>query len=178
VMMPRRKLFVYRLNETLLVLISFVAIFLAYLVVSNKLTEDRPIDYGWYDHDDAVDTEEIGHHYDGVTGVAAPRSPHWATFRASFIKEAAKTGKDCCAACGVRHNPPFAVLALHHKESFHEHPEKELDYDNCIILCQEPNNCHLKIGHLGNFKKTNPNVVEDSRRMRANWNKPDAKRRE
>jgi hypothetical protein len=39
-------------------------------------------------------------------------------------------------------------VAVHHVESFHEHPELELDPTNLISLCEGPiKRHHLKVGH-------------------------------
>lgn len=82
------------------------------------------------------------------------RSPHWEKVRSDYLKE-----HDSCAACGRKEH-----LQVHHKQPFHSHPDLELDPTNFITLCEykKESECHLKIGHLGNWKKFNPNVVEDS----------------
>jgi 5-methylcytosine-specific restriction endonuclease McrA len=84
------------------------------------------------------------------------RSPKWDNVRDNFIK----THKTC-AACGGDDN-----LQVHHIEPFHLHPQKELDVDNLIVLCEEGfTRCHLKVGHLGNWKKINPNVLTDAAKL-------------
>ncbi len=42
-------------------------------------------------------------------------------------------------------------------------PGGELDPNNIILLCRIH---HLSVGHLGNFKDSNPNVVEDCKKHR------------
>lgn len=84
------------------------------------------------------------------------RSSKWQTVRKNFL-ESHKT----CAACGAEIN-----LQVHHKKPFHIHPELELDEKNLITLCEEKGEagCHLKIGHLGDWKSFNPNVEKDARK--------------
>ena len=85
-------------------------------------------------------------------GVDAKRSDKWPTVEKHF-REAHPT----CAACGgtVR-------LNVHHCLPFHLDPEKELDPTNLITLCMGEKECHLHIGHDGNFKFYNPNVRKDA----------------
>lgn len=87
----------------------------------------------------------------------AARSGHWPTVRKHFLD-----GK-VCAACGGTDK-----LEAHHIVPFHVHPEKELDPTNLIALCEGNPwmNCHLLIGHLGNFQSYNPNVVHDAAEWR------------
>jgi 5-methylcytosine-specific restriction enzyme A len=84
------------------------------------------------------------------------RSSKWQTVRKNFL-ESNKT----CAACGAEIN-----LQVHHKKPFHTHPELELDLKNLITLCEEKGErgCHLKLGHLGDWKSYNPNVEKDARK--------------
>lgn len=84
------------------------------------------------------------------------RSPEWETVRKSHLKSFPN-----CAACGANDN-----LQVHHIKPFHLHPELELEQSNLITLCEgKHNRCHLNIGHLGNWKKENPSVVEDAARF-------------
>lgn len=63
-----------------------------------------------------------------------------------------------CKACGHE-----ADLEVHHIEPFHLDPAKELDPTNLITLCEAtPQECHLHIGHLGNWKNFNPKVREQA----------------
>lgn len=61
-----------------------------------------------------------------------------------------------CACCGGKKR-----LTVHHIFPVHLYPERELDEDNLITLC-EHNKCHLNIGHSGDWKAYNPRVVVDA----------------
>lgn len=80
------------------------------------------------------------------------RSPKWDDVRDAFIKK-----NKTCAACGSDD-----CLQVHHIIPFHVDPSKELDVNNLIVLCENKTKCHLKIGHLGSWRKFNPNVIEDA----------------
>ena len=84
------------------------------------------------------------------------RSPKWDNVRANFLKE-----NSFCAACGAQE-----FLQVHHIKPFHLFPEEELNINNLITLCEgKKNKCHLNIGHLGNWKTNNSEVVEDSKKF-------------
>lgn len=91
---------------------------------------------------------------DRVEGKAPPgtkRSPKWRKFRDDKLKG------QSCSLCGGRKS-----LVLHHIIPFHLAPDKELDDDNVIILCEAKRygiNCHLLAGHWGNWQRANPYVV-------------------
>lgn len=88
------------------------------------------------------------------------RSHKWEAFA---IK--CKAAHPFCAYCGNAEK-----LQAHHIHAFElmtpeqrgtAAPGGELDPDNIIILCEvQPSDHHLRIGHLGNFKNSDPNVVE------------------
>ena len=62
------------------------------------------------------------------------------------------------------------MLEVHHIVPYHKNPNLELDSSNLITLCESKSYgivCHRSVGHIGDYKKTNPNVVEDA----AYWNK-------
>lgn len=83
------------------------------------------------------------------------RSPKWRTVRKNFLKTHGE-----CAVCGGKKK-----LEVHHIKPFHAHPELELEESNLITLCESDSGgvvCHLFFGHLGDYKKINPNVLEDS----------------
>ena len=80
------------------------------------------------------------------------RSPKWDNVRDDFVEK-----HPTCAACGGKKK-----LQVHHIEPFHLKPEKELDVNNLIVLCEDKKRCHLKIGHHGSWKDFNPNVIEDA----------------
>lgn len=81
----------------------------------------------------------------------AKRSGLWASVRAKHLEE-----HPCCAACGSCLKPE-----VHHIVPVHLDPDRELDPDNLITLCDKY--CHLIFGHLMNYKSYNKNVVEDAK---------------
>lgn len=87
------------------------------------------------------------------------RSSRWEAVRNAFLAQ-----HEACAACG-----DAVDLQVHHIKPFHLYPELELDPDNLIVLCEGKgnNHCHLNIGHLGNWKRENPNVVADAQKHRS-----------
>lgn len=89
-----------------------------------------------------------------------PRSPQWPKVRAAWLKEHGE-----CAACGQTDH-----LNVHHVVPFAVDASKELDPTNLITLCTDgPGhmNCHLVIGHAGNYRCRNEKVREDAANMRA-----------
>jgi hypothetical protein len=96
---------------------------------------------------------------DRVQGKApkgAKRSSKWRKVRAEFLRRS--SGR--CAVCGLK-----TKLEVHHMVPFHIAPDLELNMDNLIALCENKKwgiNCHLLIGHLGNYSEVNPNVKADS----------------
>lgn len=88
---------------------------------------------------------------------AEPRSPQWPKVRAAYIAK-----HPLCECCG-EDGKTTGGLEAHHCQSFHEHPELELDPTNLIALCRR---CHLLIGHLADFKRTNAHVREDAALIR------------
>lgn len=91
----------------------------------------------------------------GKVSLADPaRSSKWRGVRATHLKD-----HPCCVVCGGTKS-----LNVHHIKPFHTHPELELDSNNLITLCEcklHGINCHLLVGHLGNFKRINPDSVID-----------------
>lgn len=86
----------------------------------------------------------------------APRSPLWAKLREKFIAD-----NSSCMACGQRDD-----LSVHHIRPFHLFPELELEPTNLVTLCEKgPGsiNCHLVIGHGGNWSRYNLSVVQFAR---------------
>lgn len=89
----------------------------------------------------ALDPRALGH----------PRSPHW-----HAVEEAHLRLEPFCKYCGGT-----ASLQVHHVLPFHLDPSRELDPTNLITLCENSQlgvECHLHIGHLGNWKTFNPHV--------------------
>lgn len=81
------------------------------------------------------------------------RSSKWESVRKHHI-----LANPLCAACGGSIKPQ-----VHHIKPFHLYRELELEPTNLITLCEHgKTECHLKIGHLGNFKRENINVVADA----------------
>lgn len=82
------------------------------------------------------------------------RSSEWNKVRKQFIKT-----HNVCAVCGIQKD-----LQVHHIQPFHLYPELELDTKNLITLCISKYwgfNCHLILGHAGNFRYENPWIKED-----------------
>jgi 5-methylcytosine-specific restriction protein A len=109
-----------------------------------------------------------------ITGQAR-RSPHWRAVEKAWL---AKHGH--CAACGNNEQ-----LQVHHVLPFHSHPELELaDGTGRYCLARDPKNprlfrenlvtlcmnrgfeCHLAIGHGGDFRRDNPRVLDDAAELR------------
>lgn len=88
------------------------------------------------------------------------RSKKWPGVRKKFLKS-----NPTCACCGGQSN-----LNVHHIKPFHLFPELELEPTNLITLCETNSrgiNCHLLLGHLGNYKNINPYIHQDIK----TWNK-------
>ncbi len=85
--------------------------------------------------------------------LSAERSREWATVRGSYVAQ-----HSACEACGGK------PVEVHHVRPFHLWPESELDPKNLIALCKR---CHLLIGHLGDYRASNPLVREDAARQLA-----------
>lgn len=83
--------------------------------------------------------------------VGAGRSSRWPTVRKAFLKK-----HPTCAACGAKTH-----LNVHHIKPFQHFPELELVESNLVTLCESPTwNCHLRIGHRGNWQLWVPRCVE------------------
>ena len=81
------------------------------------------------------------------------RSPKWREVRGEFLKE-----NPSCAACGGTKK-----LEVHHVVPFHIDPSRELDTTNLMTLCRRKKygiHCHLNLGHKGNYRDFNDDVVE------------------
>lgn len=87
---------------------------------------------------------------------AAERSSKWHAVRDAYFAE-----HSACEACGI--SGADADLEVHHILDFRLYPERELDADNLITLCNK-HCCHMMIGHLGYHKAFNPCVREDAAR--------------
>lgn len=88
---------------------------------------------------------------------AKVRSPKWAAFCKECI-----AASPVCQVCG---NKTLKALVGHHRKPFHLFPELELSKDNVAIVCENgPGhmNCHLIVGHTGNFQQYNPDFDQDA----------------
>lgn len=70
-----------------------------------------------------------------------------------------------CAFCGRT-----SKVDVHHKVPVSVCPERASDDTNMITLCRKPQ-CHLVVGHLGNFKKYNSKIEEVCGVMKNDINK-------
>ena len=86
------------------------------------------------------------------------RSSKWPSLRKAFLFNNSE-----CAACGCKE-----FLEVHHIKPFHSNPELELEETNLMVLCDKPgpDNCHIVLGHWGNYKKINEDVVKDAAEFR------------
>lgn len=96
-------------------------------------------------------------------GVLQKRSGEWPRVEKEFLE-----AHPICAACGGNKH-----LNVHHIKPFHTFPEHELDPNNLITLCMSKSECHVRLGHCGNYKLYNPNVKEDAAEALKNPNKFD-----
>src|SRR5512135_3581631 len=95
--------------------------------------------------------EHIKHRLQGKIPHGMKRSNKWPKVRAAHLAK-----HPACEVCGGNEK-----LEVHHKRPFHLHPDLELDPKNLITLCESKHggvNCHLFVGHLGNFKSFNADV--------------------
>lgn len=83
------------------------------------------------------------------------RSGKWPRVRREHLE-----GQSECFVCGEREN-----LEVHHVIPFSVAPDLELDPGNLVSLCENKKygiNCHLLIGHLGNYRRTNVSFWTDA----------------
>lgn len=94
---------------------------------------------------------------DRMTGKApkgSKRSSKWYKVRREMLDEYPE--------CGVCNSKTKRVV--HHKIPFHIAPDLELVKSNLEVLCESKRygiNCHLLIGHLGNWRRFNASVEVD-----------------
>lgn len=84
---------------------------------------------------------------EGKAPHGARRSSRWRRTRDQFLKG------NRCAVCGGKRS-----LIAHHEIPFYLAPDLELNPANLIPLCEAGRfgiNCHLLIGHLGNWRRFN-----------------------
>ena len=98
--------------------------------------------------------------------VGVERSPKWDRARRMHLRK-----QPGCAICGES-----KTVSVHHIIPFHYavslgRPDLELDGRNLITLCDSNDGVktqdhHLYVGHFGNFKLVNINVVSDSEKYK------------
>jgi hypothetical protein len=94
----------------------------------------------------------------GKAPMSASRSNEWPKVRDEHLKN-----NPTCVCCGGTKK-----LEVHHIQPFHLHPSLELEPSNLITLCEDASNgiiCHLCLGHLGNYKSFNKDVVQDAKAL-------------
>lgn len=101
-----------------------------------------------------------------IFGIDLGRAGAWTRVRAEHIRK-----NPACAACGKTDD-----VEVHHIVPYHERPDLELDPDNLITLTRDPP-CHFFIGHLLDWKRSNPHVREDAARYLARIREADEQRR-
>jgi 5-methylcytosine-specific restriction endonuclease McrA len=100
---------------------------------------------------------------------AIERSKKWPAVRNKHLKL-----YPTCEACGSKEH-----VQVHHIKPFHMFPELELEPTNLITLCEKyladddnsNDNHHLKLGHGGDFKKYEKNVLKKVNEYRMNKSK-------
>jgi 5-methylcytosine-specific restriction protein A len=91
----------------------------------------------------------------GKATLGNKRSSKWPNIRSKHLEL-----HPYCSACGG-----IEKIEVHHIKSFCDHPELELDFNNLLTLCESKSfgiTCHQAIGHGGDYKKINPNAVQDA----------------
>jgi hypothetical protein len=101
----------------------------------------------------------VSHHPEHKVPPGSARSGKWPAARRAWLKKHPR----CFVCLGKK------KAEVHHKRPFHTHPELELDPRNFITLCENKDdgvNCHLLVGHCGNFKSINTTVERDAKYWR------------
>jgi len=86
-----------------------------------------------------------------VPSLTDRRSPGWRHVRAVHLK-----ANPSCEVCSCTDK-----LEVHHRKPFHLFPLLELEPSNLITLCESNKsgyNCHLFVGHMGNYRNYNKHV--------------------
>ena len=100
----------------------------------------------------------------GKTPSLKLRSNQWPKLRRAHLAL-----QPLCQVCGGSDK-----LEVHHIMPFHLDPSLELQPTNLISLCESKKPgllCHLAVGHLGNYRDVNPDVVADSGVLRGFFSK-------
>lgn len=98
--------------------------------------------------------ERVRDYLSGKVPSGIARSSRWSAVRAIYLEK-----HPLCEICGGSKD-----IIVHHILPFHVNPELELHDSNLVTLCESKNNgvnCHLLFGHLGNFRRYNPDVLAD-----------------
>lgn len=99
--------------------------------------------FGWF--------KKLADRFSGAAA-AAPRNKDWSKKSKEFLGL-----NPTCVACGG------VATVVHHKLPFHLYPELEMVPSNWRPMCEgDTMNCHLHIGHSGDFSAYNINVDEDA----------------
>lgn len=96
---------------------------------------------------------------DGCPVYEIERAGAWRSVRAKHLAE-----NPVCSACGNEND-----CEVHHIHPYFLFPESELSPGNLLTLCSDgPGgmNCHLVIGHAGDWHGWNPSVEADAARFR------------
>lgn len=91
----------------------------------------------------------------GKTAWKQKRSPKWEKVRAEHLE-----AQPHCKVCGGTEK-----VEVHHIKPFYLYPRLELKRSNLFTLCESGKygiNCHLLIGHRGNYKKFNKDCIKDA----------------
>lgn len=89
----------------------------------------------------------------GPVILSLPRSPRWHALEKAHLQK-----EWWCRGCGG-----LTDLQVHHVLPVHLFGSKELDPENLITLCMDPaRECHLRMGHLGNWSKYNPEIRDQA----------------
>lgn len=91
----------------------------------------------------------------GKAPLGAARSKGWAAVRKEHLSLF-----PFCEVCGSK-----VALEAHHIEPFHLRPDLELAPSNLMTLCERKKygiNCHLLVGHLGNYRRINTDARTDA----------------
>lgn len=88
------------------------------------------------------------------------REPDWIRVREDHLANQAE-----CVACGNANN-----LTVHHIKPVSLAPHLELEPSNLLTLCERH---HLEIGHHGDWRVVNPNVVAEALEHRKKLGLPD-----
>ena len=95
---------------------------------------------------------------DRITGKAEPgdkRNTSWRKIRLAHLEKNPR-----CFICDSSKS-----VEVHHIIPYNLAPDLELDSNNLMSLCESKKygiNCHLLVGHLGNYRRINPSVIVDA----------------